>query len=43
MAMGKEFKDPESAYSFYMNNNTSIIDRIFSGQITSTVCCSKCS
>jgi ubiquitin C-terminal hydrolase len=42
LSVGKEFKDPESAYSFYMSSNRSIIDKCFAGQITSTVNCAKC-
>lgn len=42
ITIGKDFKDPESAYSFYMGSNRSIIDKCFAGQIASTVHCVKC-
>ena len=42
MAMPKSFKDPESAYYFHMSANRSIVDKIFAGQVSSTVFCKTC-
>lgn len=37
-----EGKDPESAYSHYMRNNKSIVDRLFVGQVETAVTCGRC-
>ncbi|EAR96319.2 ubiquitin carboxy-terminal hydrolase (macronuclear) [Tetrahymena thermophila SB210] len=37
-----QFKDSEEAYQYYLRFQNSIIDYIFSGQLSSNVNCSKC-
>lgn len=38
-----EFPDSESAWKFYFEYHTSIIDRLFCGQLISSVKCKSCS